>query len=212
MNAKDLTGGQELLCIRTEKVYDWIINEANFTDTVDTVIITPNICANIESVSCTVVPDPTTPFVEVSREDVQVVVDGALLTLQEVVIQKNFDLTITVDFTTGVTVTSPIQDVTRFERVILCAPEGTEIDVQYTDIDCFVTSFDCTPTDGPVTDVEVAFAVCQSIQVLFPVTLELIADFCQPRDILPTVCPTPFMPAQCPVLFPNGNGDNGTDD
>ena len=35
MKTSNLTGGQELLCINTEKVYDWIVNEATFDLTIN---------------------------------------------------------------------------------------------------------------------------------------------------------------------------------
>ena len=68
-----------------------------------------------------------------------------------------------------------------------------------------IVDFDCDE-DMDMFDAVVTVRICQSIQSVFPVTLELEAEFCQPRDILPiptTACPTPAIPPQCPVLFPD---------
>ncbi|MFC7785299.1 hypothetical protein ACFQWC_12445 [Rossellomorea sp. GCM10028870] len=217
MQAKNLTGGQELLCIRTEKVYDWIINEANFEITSLGVVIpfpglgdlTPE---DILSVTCNVIDVDITEVGE--REDRQFIIDGATITLQEVTLQKIITYTITVTLLDGVSVTLPVPlTATRFEQVVLCAPEGTEIVAETSDTDCFVTAFVAAAgTDAlTLTTVSLSIRVCQSILVVFPVVLELVADFCQPRDILPTVCPTPLLPEQCPVLFPpmGDGGNNG---
>ncbi|MBN9652681.1 hypothetical protein J0K78_00290 [Halobacillus sp. GSS1] len=222
MQAKNLTGGQELLCINTEKVYDWIINEATFDLSVDglELPVGPDggqlTCDDIviDSVTCEVEPID----VEVlGRVDQELVVDGTLLTLQLVNIRKNFEVTISVELTPelgGGTVEVGSATFTRCEQVLLCAPEGTDIDVDYTDLSCFVCTASCVEngTEVDELDVDVTVRLCQSIQSTYDVTLEIVAEFCQPRDILPIPpCPTPTIPPQCPVLFPNVDGDNGDD-
>ncbi|SFJ75304.1 hypothetical protein SAMN04487936_10448 [Halobacillus dabanensis] len=223
MQAKNLTGGQELLCINTEKVYDWIINEASFDLTVDDLELpvgpdgTPLECDDIEidTVTCTVAPTEDDPIEVLGRVDQELMVDGTLLTLQIVNIRKNFEVTIFVDLVPelgGGTVEVGTATFTRCEQVLLCAPEGTDVDVTYTDLDCFVCTATCVEngTEADELDVTVTVRLCQSIQSTFDVTLELVADFCQPRDILPIPpCPAPTIPPQCPVLFPNGDDDNG---
>jgi hypothetical protein len=219
MQTKNLKGGQELLCINTEKVYDWIINEATFDLTLDDLDL-PEVngeqltCDDIENVTCEVEPGEA---VILSREDQDFIIDGTQITLQVVTIQKSFEVTIFVTTTTGQTVAVGTFPFTRREQVVLCAPEGTLVTVNYTDVDCFVFQFNCAGTEDEedeetTIDVGVTVRLCQSIQSTFPVTLELVADFCQPRDLvsLPSPfapeCPVPTIPQQCPVLFPN-NGD-----
>jgi len=209
MQAKNLTGGQELLCINTTKVYDWIVNEATFDLTfVDEALPIigedPLTCEEITGpVTCEVTPGPVDVL---DREDREFVIDGALVTLQLVTIRKNF--TVTFFFPTAAGVEEASFDFSRCEQVVLCAPEGTDIVVTYTDLDCFICTFECDEVTDTF-DALVTVRLCQSIQSTFPVTLEIVADFCQPRDILPTpACPQPTMPPQCPVLFPD-NGDDG---
>ncbi|WP_027963772.1 hypothetical protein [Halalkalibacillus halophilus] len=228
MHDDNLDVDQELLCINTEKVYDWILNEANFDLSLTDLDLplNPNNgddleCDDIDldSVSCVVSPAEIDPIVILDREDQEFVVDGAEVTLQLVNIRKNFEVTIFVDLIPelgGTTVEVGSAEFTRCEQVILCAPDGTDIDVTYTDLDCFVCTASCdtgTTTEADELDVTVTVRLCQSIQSTFDVTLEIVAGFCQPRDILPfPPCPAPAMPLQCPVVFPNGvasNGNNG---
>ncbi|MBZ5751985.1 hypothetical protein [Metabacillus rhizolycopersici] len=209
MQAKSLTGGQELLCINTTKVYDWILNEATFDltfvgEALPIIGEDPLTCEEITGpVTCEVTAGPAVAVGP--REDRVFVIDGTEVTLQLVTIRKNF--TVTFFFPTATGTEEASFDFSRCEQVFLCAPTGTDILVSYTDLDCFICTFDCDLLSDTF-DAQVTVRLCQSIQSTFPVTLEIVADFCQPRDILPTpACPSPVMPPQCPVLFPD-NGDD----
>ncbi|MFA9556942.1 hypothetical protein ACERII_06550 [Evansella sp. AB-rgal1] len=208
MQADKLKGGQELLCINTTKVYDWIINEAEFDITLDDVDLPNDLdCDDIDSVTCEVEP---TDYTVLSREDRPFVIDGTQVTLQQVLIQKSFDVTVIVT-TNGQEVEAGTFPFSRCEKVILCAPEGTDITIDYTDVDCFVCVFNCDDaTPGASLDLGITVRLCQSIQSTFPVTVELFADFCEPREsIQPIVsgCPEPIRPPQCPVLFPTNSNE-----
>ncbi|MBQ6445914.1 MULTISPECIES: BMQ_0737 family morphogenetic spore coat protein [Oceanobacillus] len=225
MQAENLTGGQELLCINTEKVYDWILNEATFDLSLADLELPVNPATgaqlecddiDIDTVTCAVAPTAVDPIVILDRVDQQFVIDGAQVTLQLVNIRKNFEVTIFVDLIPelgGATVEVGTAEFTRCEQVILCAPEGTDVNVTYTDLDCFVCTAICDPTTTATPDeldVTVTVRLCQSIQSVFDVTLEIVADFCQPRDILPIPpCPAPTIPPQCPVIFPSNNTVSG---
>ncbi len=219
MQANNLSGGQELLCINTEKVYDWILNEATFDlNLMDLELpLNPNTgeqltCEDIDidTVTCTVTPAAMEPIVILDRVDQELVIDGTEVTLQLVNIRKNFEVTVFVDLIPelgGGTVEVTEAEFTRCEQVILCAPEGTDIDVSYTDLDCFVCTACCDDTMDPnELDVTLTVRLCQSIQSTFDVTLEIVAEFCEPRDMLPIPpCPAPTIPPQCPVVFPNND-------
>ncbi|WP_249872162.1 hypothetical protein [Oceanobacillus saliphilus] len=232
MQAKNLNGGQELLCINTQKVYDWVLNEATFDlsltdlELPDSPITgAPLECPDIDidTVTCTVEP---IGFDILDRVDQPFVIDGKQVMLQLVNIRKTFEVTIFVDLIPalgGATVEVGTAEFTRCEQVILCAPEDTDVNVTYTDLDCFVCTAVCDPTTTGIPDeldVTVSVRLCQSIQSTFDVTLEIVADFCQPRDVLPIPpCPAPTIPLQCPVVFPTDNKGhdfhdryNGTDD
>ncbi|MFC5590290.1 hypothetical protein ACFPRA_15400 [Sporosarcina soli] len=223
------TEGQELLCINTEKVYDWITKETTFnlniTDLdlpINPISGMPLECSDIDidTVTCAISPttglDLSPPPIEVlDRVDKNFVIDGKLVTLQLVTIRKNFEVSIFVDLVPdlgGATIEVDSVEFTRIEQVILCAPMGTDVKVSYTDLDCFVIAATCNPTTTATADelnVSVSVRLCQSIQSTFDVTLEVCADFCRPRDgLLFPPCPAPTIPPQCPIIFPNNDNKN----
>ena len=228
MQANSLSGGQELICINVDKVYDWIVKEKSF-DVTPPGTITFSPAASVPTgpitgaqISCEVTPDENNPIVILGREDRPFIIDGVPVTLQQVNIQKNFNVTICIILSTGVVLTSttPIP-VTRCEQATLCAPDGTNIEITYTDLDCFICSTGTligganggggtTPT-GEITfsGLTISVVSCQSIQSTFPVTVEFLAEFCEPRDEFPIPCPAPIRPLQCPTVFPSGTGANG---
>lgn len=216
-NNLPVQGGQEILCINTDKVYDWVINEATFDLNLVNIALpldptgTRYTCDDIDldTVTCRVTPDPNNPFVIGNRVNENFIVDGEPVTLQRVGITKNFRVSIFVDLVPargGGTVLVGSQAFSECEQVILCAPDDTEINVSYSDLDCFVCTANCVLST--LTNINVSVRLCQSIQSTFPVTLEILADFCQPREELPSIaCPPPIVPPQCPVIFPNNTDE-----
>ncbi|WP_433749092.1 hypothetical protein [Falsibacillus pallidus] len=225
MQAQPLRGAQELLCINAEKVYDWVILQSS-----DSTTITPgasgltgiglpagfNPCASgIEdlAVSCILTdasgnpvalssPDAVT-FEEIgTRTSQQFVVDGALVTLQDVSWIKSVYVVLEFTGVSGVTPFIITSDPILFEipeSAFLCAPEGTDLLIRLTDFSCR-TRVNCTGTT--LTSLDIFINVCQSVQTFANVTIELEAEFCQPRDIINEQCPNPVIPPQCPVIFP----------
>jgi hypothetical protein len=211
MQAKNLTGGSEVLCINTTKVYDWILNEATF----DLTFVDEDLQGNGEDqITCEDITGPVTCEVTpgevevIDRENRDFVIGRREITLQLVTLRKHF--TVTFFFPTAHGTQETSFDFSRCEQVILCAPEGTDIEVTFTDVDCFICSFECDEATDTF-DAQITVRLCQSIQSTFPVTLEIEAEFCQPRDILPipAACPTPSIPPQCPALFPDDDDDHG---
>ena len=96
----------------------------------------------------------------------------------------------------------------RFSNVsvIYWEAKRANVDVTYTDLDCFVCSTGTLTNngDGTVTfaNLSLSVAVCQSIQSTFPVTVEFLADYCDPRADLPIACPPVSRPNNCSVVFP----------
>ncbi|WP_186673267.1 hypothetical protein [Sporosarcina sp. BP05] len=213
MQEKKPCDGKELICINVDKVYDWIVKENSF-DISPTGPITFNPAALMPTgaisgamVTCEVNPAASNPIVILHRENRPFCIDGKTVLLQQLGIQKNFDVSIIVTLANGTIMTSANIPVTRCEQVILCAPEGTNVEVTYTDLDCFVCSTGTLTgggAEGTMTfsGLSISVSTCQSIQSTFPVTVEFLADYCEPRDDLPTVCPAPMRPKQCSVVFP----------
>jgi len=200
---------QEQICINVDKVFDWIVKEASFEFSSTGPITFPGVTGTTNLagavVTCNVVPRATNPVVILNRENRQFSIDGATVCLQNLTIQKNFTLTLVVTLPNGTMFTSNPITVSRCEQVTLCAPKGTDVEILFTDLDCFVCSTG-TPVPGTNTitfsALVVTISVCQSIQSTFPVTVEFLATFCEPRAELPFACPGVVRPAQCPAVFP----------
>lgn len=210
----------ELLCFNAEKVYDWVLLQESVTENVsadDIGVLPIDPCdpavSNL-SINCYLV-DPLTgnqlpPNAEIvidedpdDREDRDFVIDGTQVTLQQVNFEKTLSLVVEFSGFDGTTpfleISDPIE-INVSESVFLCAPEGTSIVVRVSDVICNA-SVNCD--NGELESVDVSLDVCQSVQSVANVTLELEAGFCQPRDLLVTEeCPTPVIPPQCPIVFP----------
>ncbi|KOS63217.1 hypothetical protein FJQ98_24480 [Lysinibacillus agricola] len=200
---------QELICINVDKVFDWIVKEMSFDISPTGPIAFPGVTATTDLtgavVTCKVVPATTNPIVILNRENRQFSIDGSTVCLQNLTIQKNFILTIVVCLPNGTMFTSSNIPVSRCEQVTLCAPKGTDVEILFTDLDCFVcTTGTLTAGAGTITfsALTITVSVCQSIQSTFPVTVEFLATFCEPRAELPFACPGVVRPQQCPAIFP----------
>ena len=220
--------GKELICINVDKVYDWVVKEMSFDIPVssDPIRFSPEESVpqgpiNNATVTCEVTPDKHCPVVSLGREDRPFCIDGTNVTLQRLNIRKNFDVRIFVRLESGILLTSKHTiPVSRCEQVALCAPAGTDVEVTYTNLDCFVcttgtlTGTIFTPGAGGGTggtiefsNLTISVSTCQSIQSTFPVTVEFLADFCEPRADLASACSPPSRPRQCPSLFPDAGGN-----
>lgn len=208
---------EELLCINTEKVYDWVILQSNVNTSVTAADLgglpidpcgaaVSNLtteCFLTDAAGNRLGPNSEITVIETrDREDRAFVIDGVDVILQNVAFRK--DLFIVVEFS-GLEGTTPFIEqsapiaIEIPEALFMCAPEGTDLVVRITDVECSIR-LNCTGTT--LTSVDISLNLCQSVQSIANVTIELVADFCQPRDVLTEQCPTPVIPPQCPVLFP----------
>lgn len=201
---------KELICINVEKVYDWVVKDLSFESFPMSPIHFPGLPHDANttgaSVTCHVCPSQDDPVVIKKRENRTFTIDGSSVRLQQLTIQKNFDVTICVTLTNGMTYTSDSLPISRCEHVVMCAPKGTNVDVTYTDLDCFVSSTGSITNTGnqkiTFSNLSLSISVCQSIQSTFPVTVEFLANYCEPRADLPTACPPASRPNNCSVVFP----------
>ncbi|GIN83977.1 hypothetical protein J6TS2_03630 [Heyndrickxia sporothermodurans] len=223
MQPKPLQGAQELLCINTEKVYDWILEESSASQTVLaaalglpagfdlTLFGNPLAQIVITGILTDAAGHPLPLNSEVTvteslpRTDRQFEVDGALVTLQRVTFTKTVHVVLEISGVIPATGTpflvrtTPIT-FTFTETAYLCAPEGTTLSVRISDFGAqTIINLDAA---GALVSIGVSIEVCQSIQTYTPVTIELTADFCLPRAPLFESCSTPLIPPQCPVIFP----------
>ncbi|RLQ92422.1 BMQ_0737 family morphogenetic spore coat protein [Falsibacillus albus] len=218
MQAQPLRGAQELLCINAEKIYDWVILQSSDSQTVIEIFpaegFSPCASGVTNLVTTCVLTDSSGTPVSLSspdavsiqeigtRESRQFMVDGAVVTLQDVSWIKSFYIVVE---TTGIQGTTPFlfrSQPVLFEipeSAFLCAPDGTDLLVRITEFDCR-TRFRCLGRN--TASIDVFINLCQSVQTFANVTIELEAEFCQPRDIINEQCPAPIVPPQCPVIFP----------
>ncbi|WP_100404825.1 BMQ_0737 family morphogenetic spore coat protein [Bacillus solitudinis] len=210
----------ERLCIRVDKVYDWITHQAEkeFNFSPDDIeffedFMTPldpvNPCeffgpATDITVHCELVGDI---FCEETgdRQDVFVEEFDTVLQLVKIIKNGEFRILLSDNNNNNVLSSEPIPFF-KVEKFLLCAPEGT-------DVICHVYDFDCDGSivcngDGTDFSLEVILLVCQSIQVETEVKVELEGKICKPRPeiILPISpikeCPEIAFPPQCPNVFP----------
>ncbi|MDQ6600737.1 hypothetical protein [Bacillus salipaludis] len=207
MKVKNLSGGQELLCVNVDKVYDWVTSQASVNLPGTTITFPAGVadpCAagtNILDITAEVTVGAVTEVGD--RVNRTFIINGAEVTLQRVTIVKSLSIAVTVSALTAlgaqITVTGVPIPATVTESYFLCAPEGTAINVSAYDTESSVSGA-CVAGVGLVVDI--AAVICQSIQVTAPVTIELTADFCAPRENIIAACPAPAIPPQCPVVFP----------
>ncbi|WP_067837797.1 hypothetical protein [Amphibacillus sediminis] len=210
---------EELLCFNAEKVYDWVMLQETVNQTVlaaDLGVLPIDPCgptvSNLTTRCYLVDPltgNPLPPNAEIAvvetadRQDREFIIDGTQVTLQRVSFEKTLSLVVEFSGFDGTTPFLEIGDPIEIEipeSVFLCAPEGTRLVVRVSDVTCSA-SINCTATT--LTSVDVSLNVCQSVQSVADVTLELEASFCEPRDVLAIdECPNPIIPPQCPVVFP----------
>lgn len=219
MQSQSWQGAEELLCFNAEKVYDWVILQETVNQIIPAVDIgvlpidpgdpavsnLTTTCFLVDPITGN--PLPPNALLEVvesdDRQDREFMIDGCQVTLQRVSFVKT--LTVVIEFS-GLDGTTPFVEISNPieieipESVFLCAPEGTRLVVRLSDVTCSASVNIVATT---LESVNLSLDVCQSVQSVADVTLELVASFCEPRDVLVSEeCPSPVIPPQCPVLFP----------
>lgn len=207
----------ETMCINTNKVYDWVLEEGTGSTTLLAANLptalpagATNVQVNCILTDSTGAPLPINSEIDVTesapREDRQFLVDGALVTLQRVTFTKTVYIVLEisgVDPATGsqfLITSNPFPPFNFIEEAYLCAPAGTSLIVRVSDFSC--NTIINRNAAGDITSFNVNITICQSIQTVAPVTIEITADFCMPREQITEQCTNPTIPPQCPVVFP----------
>ncbi|MCU9614565.1 hypothetical protein OEV98_13555 [Caldibacillus lycopersici] len=189
-------------CIRVTKIYDWV----TLTNRERSNVTIPEECldqitecleeGNTISVTCSeVVAGRSCDLVGAVPTDIGV--PGAQI------VTLAFQVQINVQFLcNGAPLCSFVTPVGYVDDVILCFPEGTEINCQIYQVQCNAVYNQML---GNVVVLDVV--ICPSIRVEAEVALEVEARFCGPRQIIPipeqeVACPFPEFPPQCPTFFP----------
>lgn len=192
-------------CIRVTKVYDWVV----LTNRDRSNVMIPNdILAQIEacrekgnviSATCSEVKGSRSCDLISTREAPQEFGPSTQI------VTMAFHVQIAIQFYCNKKPISGcrfIAPVTFVDDVLLCFPEGTEINCNIFDVQ---TSVILNQMIGNTVMVDVL--MCKDIQVEAEVKLEVEAKFCGPREIIPIpadepVCTRPAFPLQCPAFFP----------
>ncbi|WP_345242663.1 hypothetical protein [Pontibacillus salipaludis] len=152
----------------------------------------PDICFLIENgaaVSCYLSDEAGNPVLpnaiiceEVAdREEIPYILpDGQEVTLQRVSLQKQGFLVVEVNGDEGGCVSNPLP-FTLFEQVLLCAPEGTEVQCEVTNLNCRARVI-CA--NGEFVSIKLWVETCQDIQVTAETCLEIEARTCPPRPLI----------------------------
>lgn len=192
-------------CIRVTKIYDWVV----LSNRDRTNVQIPAECAtqieacraegNTVTATCAEVLNSRSCDL-IGAAPTNIGVPGAQI------VTLSFNVNIRVQFfCNGVALPGCnfVAPVTFVEDVILCFPEGTEINCQIYDVQCNVL-LNRMAGNTVVLDV----VICPTVRVEAEVALEVEARFCGPRDIIPIpaqqdpVCEFPSFPQQCPTFFP----------
>jgi hypothetical protein len=89
----------------------------------------------------------------------------------------------------------------RTQTFLLCAPEGTELNVHVSLAECDATLI----CEDDIQQLDINLTLCLEVQTEAKVKLEIEAKHCKPREeILEEIvqCPTEKFPPQCPEIFP----------
>lgn len=192
-------------CIRVTKIYDWVV----LTGRERTNLTIPDEClarinearaeGNLITATCSEIKKSRCCDL-ISSVPADIGVPGAQI------VTLSFHVQIKVQFfSNGVAIPGCkfVAPVNMFEDVILCYPEGTDINCSIYEVKCNVL---LNRLAGNVVVLDVV--ICPSVSVEAKVALEVEARFCGPRDILPIPepdklhCEFPGFPPQCPSLFP----------
>ena len=70
------------------------------------------------------------------------------------------------------------------ETVVLCAPHGTEINCEITDVDCRAHVIPSFHNNTHCIEIVIILSICQSIKSVEEVIIELKGTICNPREDL----------------------------
>lgn len=233
MDYKSIMGKQENVCIRVDKVYDWVtrqidIGPLSFTgltgleqlqfecNGVTGLLADPcdflNENNNNLVVSCFFTDAEGTPIDPLKhgtiiceeigdRQDVNVTLpSGQTITLQRVkVLIKGFVIVVVSNAQGTLSCISNPIEFTRVEKFTLCAPPGTTLVCDFTEVDCDANIMCANST---FQQLDISITLCANVQMEAKVKLEIVGEFCFPRQEIDIACPPLQFPPQCPDIFP----------
>ena len=233
MDYKSINGAQENLCIRVDKIYDWVtrqvdIGPLSFTglsglealqfecngatglleDPCDFLngnnnnLVVTCFFTDEEGVPIDPLKPGTITCEEIgARQDVNVTLpSGQTITLQRVkVLIKGFVVVKISNAQGTLSCTSGPIEFTRVEKFTLCAPPGTTLVCDFSEADCDANLM-CS--NSTFQQLDISITLCANVQMEAKVKLEIVGEFCRPRQEIDFACPPLAFPPQCPAIFP----------
>lgn len=128
---------------------------------------------------------------------------GQLVTLQRIDLLKHGFVTVQLFNRKGQLCLQSVFPFSEVETVFLCAPPGTAIDCDITQVDCKAHLLPSISEQSPSVDIAINILLCQSIVSSADVKVELTGAVCKPREESTMNDTSPLPPESCPV-FPAG--------
>ncbi|MBM7553901.1 hypothetical protein [Thalassobacillus pellis] len=215
----------ETFCIKTPKVYDWITRQITIPVTtfygLDGLERLDFRCDELNeqmqsgelSATCTLSDQNGNPVESISdsisctevseaggRQNVDILLpNGDSVIFQKVMVRTSGHFIVEIEKDSTVICTSSPQPFSICEEYLLCAPAGTTLNCQVTDIEC-TACFVCRPdSEGnpAFQQIDVELFLCEHVQTEVVVLLEVQAQLCQPRPEIKSSCFPPTLPSNC---------------
>ncbi|WP_078410893.1 BMQ_0737 family morphogenetic spore coat protein [Priestia abyssalis] len=135
------------------------------------------------------------------RTNIQIMIpDGKLVTLQRIDLLKQGFVTVQFFNRKGQLCLQSVFPFSGVETVLLCAPPGTDIHCEITEVDCKAHLLPPIVEQSPSIDVGINILLCQSIVSTADVKVELTGTACKPREESTMNDTSPLPPEACPVF------------
>ncbi|MDQ0243035.1 hypothetical protein J2S09_000571 [Bacillus fengqiuensis] len=140
------------------------------------------------------------------RTNIQIMTPlGKIVTLQRIDLLKQGFVTVQFFNRKGELCLQSVFPFSEVETVFLCAPPGTDIDCEVTQIDCKAHLIPPISEQSPCIDAAINILVCQSIVSTADVKVELTGTACKPREES-TMNDTSLLPSEACPVFPEERG------
>lgn len=135
------------------------------------------------------------------RTNIQVLTPyGKLVTLQRIDLLKQGFVTVQFFNRKGQLCLQRTFPFSEVETLFLCAPPGTDIDCEITQVDCKAYPIPPINKCSPYIDVVISILLCQSIVSAADVKVEIIGAACKPREESTMNCTSPLPPEACSIF------------
>ncbi|WP_449539519.1 BMQ_0737 family morphogenetic spore coat protein [Ferdinandcohnia sp. Marseille-Q9671] len=140
---------------------------------------------------------------EYPRQNVEITLqNGKKVTLQKITVLKSGYVTVKLLNSKNKVCMVCTFPFLEYETFHLCAPDGTKLECKVTDFECKVKILPQPKKVANCVKIQIFIQICQSIQVIGEVKVEVIGDVCNPREEIKdtTTCPPQELLGDCPLV------------